>query len=254
MTDSRTHPVASRLVRALAVLFTLALLAVACGDDSSSTDTTESDEPTTTTESDDTTTTTAEEDDDSAGLGSDGAGGDEREKAVDEFEEEVRTGTGSEDTSGGVAYEGYTTVQDDSGVLSVDVPVEWSDVDGSEGLFGPDVVASVSVQQFLEDFSVPGVEFQATTLSTQTPPEVLGELASRFSTLCAPGAVEDYADPLYTGVSQLFTDCGGTTTSFVWVAIEPADQSFIAIVGVQIVTDRDIEALGTILDTFVVQA
>lgn len=238
------------------------LLAAACGDDSGS-----SASPTTDDEATTTTSTTVVEDDST---------GDERAEAIDEFQEDVAgdigiglgSGSGTEtdddasadpepgagDPTSVAGYSGYVRVEDDSGTLSVEVPVEWSDVNGEAGLFGPDVVASTDVDTFLSDFSVPGVEFQATTLGNDTPEEVLETLSGGFASSCEAGPVQPYADPLYTGVSRNYLNCAGTDTAFVWVAVEPDDGSFIAIVGIQILEARDIEALGRVLDTFIVGA
>ena len=225
----------------------LALVAGACGDDTVSPEEAADLTTTSTTEAP-TSTTTA---DTGGGLGS------ERDAAIESFESDVRDdiglGSGAAATDGG--YTSYVEVTDDSGLLSVEVPAEWSDVNGSEGLFGPDIIASTDVAAFQADFEVPGVEFQATGVNAagQGPADVLGLLTEGFVSLCTQGPINPYTDPLYYGVSQIFTDCNGTTTSFVWVAVKPLDESFTAVVGVQVVDDRDVDALGRILDTFVVR-
>lgn len=235
-----------RVIRCTAVVLLLALAGGACGSKTVTSAPTTAPPPSTT----EATTTTTTPDDGGGGLGSD------QGDAIEEFESQVRDdiglGAGSTTSDG---YATYVTVEDDSGLLSVDVPAEWADVDGGEGLFGPDVIASTDVAQFQADFNVPGVEFQATSVNNdrQGPADVLGRLTEGFVSLCTPGQISPYVDPLYNGVSQIFTDCNGTATSFVWVAVQPLDDAFTAIVGVQIVDDRDVDALGKILDTFIVR-
>jgi hypothetical protein len=231
-------------LRLLALLISLGLLVAACGGDSGGGDDEESfdapsqddDESTTTTEP--ATTTTASEAD--------------RAQAIEDFRVEVEDDledVGTETTS----YDEYVSVTDDSGFLTVEVPAAWSDVDGSPGLFGPDVTASTDVEQFFASYDVPGVEFQATDAALdQTPEQVLDSVTSLYRDQCTPGPVQDYADPLYTGVSQVLQDCAGTTTDFVWVAMEPADLSFHGVVGIQVLNEADLEALEHILNTFIV--
>jgi hypothetical protein len=116
---------------AVAALLVLGVVAVSCGgDDSTATETTNAP---------DSTTTTTEPGTDGGGE----ASGD-REEAIDAFEGEVREnvvgpGLSPDDAGDATGYDAYMTVADDSGILEVDVPEEWGEVDGSEGLFGPDV-------------------------------------------------------------------------------------------------------------------
>lgn len=234
-------------LRLLALLLGFGLIVAACGGDDGgdeeSSDTTE-EETTTTEEPEDTTTTTeAEEPEDE---------GDDRDDAIGDFGDSVEEDLGDVPTDT-TTYGEYVTVNDDSGFLTVDVPAAWSDVDGSAGTFGPDVTASTSVADFFGTWNVSGLEFQATDIQTnQTPEEVLTAVSQLQQSSCTPLARQDYADPLYTGRSQVFSDCGGTETDFVWLAFEPADLSFHGVVGVQITNEADIEALERALDTFVV--
>jgi serine protease Do len=229
-------------VRLLALLFGFGLIVAACGggDDSAGTaegDQSDAAEDTTTTTEESTTTTVAEDD---------------REDALDEFGDTVGDDLDMNAEAGDETYAEYVTVSDDTGFLTVDVPAEWSDVDGTAGLFGPDVTASTDVQQFFETYDVPGLEFQATDIQTnQTADEVLDAVSQGQASQCTPFDRQDYSDPLYTGRYQEFDDCAGTDTDFVWVAFEPADQSFHGVVGVQILSKADIDALERALETFV---
>ena len=183
--------------------------------------------------------------------------GDDQRAAIEDFMSNVQTDTGVDNT--GEAYT-YTTLTDDTGQLSVEAPAEWTDVDGRTATLGtltlPDVRASTDLEQYNATFDVPGFQFTATSDSTTGDPRaVLNEEAIRFANVCEPQDVQSYSDPLYTGVSQVFANCGSSGAAFVWTAVQPIDTSdgdYIALVGVQILSDADIEALGHILDTFVV--
>lgn len=234
-------------LRLLALLMTIGLFAAACGggDDSGGDDDGGSDESTTTTteaeeEPEETTTTTTEVPED------------DRDDAIGDFGDSVEDDLGDIPTDT-TTYGEYVTVTDDSGVLSVEVPAAWDDVDGGEGLFGPDIIASTDVQAWIQTYEPSGLEFQATGIETnQSPDEILSAVSQGQAGQCTSLGRQPYSDPLYTGVSEVFQDCGGTETDFAWVAFEPADQSYHGVIGVQITQQADVEALERALATFFV--
>lgn len=234
-------------LRLLALLMTIGLFAAACGggDDSGGDDDGGSDESTTTTteaeeEPEETTTTTTEVPED------------DRDDAIGDFGDSVEDDLGDIPTDT-TTYGEYVTVTDDSGVLSVEVPAAWDDVDGGEGLFGPDIIASTDVQAWIQTYEPSGLEFQATGIETnQSPDEILSAVSQGQAGQCTSLGRQPYSDPLYTGVSEVFQDCGGTETDFAWVAFEPADQSYHGVIGVQITQQADVEALERALATFIV--
>jgi len=242
------------LTSIVVLLLGAGLAACGGGDESADPTTTEPPESTTTTVAvfdpgDDTTTTTGD-------IAS--PEGDDQRAAIDDFMSGIQS-----DTDAAAATETYTfaEISDDTGQLRVEAPTEWSDVDGRVATLGsitlPDLRASTNMEEYNSTFDVPGMEFRATSdSSTGDPRAVLAEYATRTSQSCGEDlGVQSYSDPLYTGVSQVFTNCGGAAASFVWTVVAPIDTTdgdYIAVVGVQILTDADIEALGRILDTFVV--
>lgn len=249
MPSKRTRSTALTLVAVL--LLGVGLAACGGGDDEAAT--------TTTTEAPETTTTTAVAFDPGGSDTTDTTSGsdDDQQAAIDEFMSSVQSDTGA---ASGEAYT-YTSISDDTGQLTVDAPAEWSDVDGAinENFTPPipDVRASTDLEAYNSNYTVPGFQFTATASSTTGDPDaVMDEFAARTGQDCDSQGRQPYADPLYTGVSEIFTTCGGDpNASFVWTVVEPIDTSdgdYIASVGVQILSDADIEALGHILDTFVV--
>jgi hypothetical protein len=241
--------------RLLALLFGLCLIAAACGggDDSASSDEDDGDGTTTTTEAEeededepaDTTTTTEAEDDE-----------DDRDEAIGDFGDTIEDELGDVPTEEPM-YTEYVEATDDSGFLTVDVPVEWSDVDGSPGLFGPNVLASTDVQQWLTTYDVPGIWFEATDIQTgQTNDQILTAISQSQgqTTACTSLGRQPYEDPAYVGVSEVFDNCAGTETDFVWLAFSPPDNRFHGVVGVQIFSTADVDALEHALATFFVDA
>ncbi len=150
-------------------------------------------------------------------------------------------------------YTEYVTVTDDSGVIQVDVPAAWSDVDGRpyEGI-GPSVAASPSVASFYDGYDVPGVEVTATR---EFGPGDIDELLNDLTDAPACAVVEgpfDYADPLYEGRYMVLEDCGGTGAALLYVAASTASGDYVVVVVVQVVTDADLAALDRILESFLV--
>ena len=235
----------------VAVLF-LGVGLAACGDDddSAATTTTAAEE-----EEETTTTTEAEQFDPDEGDEGENQADEDQQEAIDEFtsglEDELDTET---------ADEGYTfeTVEDETGQLVVSIPTEWSDRElgessatGGPQIFGPQIIASTDVASYNEGFEVPGMQFVATDDSTTGDPNaILDELDRIVEQACDDSVRQPYSDTVFTGISETFENCGNTGASFVWVAAEPADESFVSVVGVQVLSDADIEALNEILGSF----
>ena len=72
-----------------------------------------------------------------------------------------------------------------------------------------------------------------------------------FLDTCVDGGREPYDDGLYVGLWDVWESCGGTDSSIVNVAAQPADGSFVMLVQMQVVTDADLDALDQALATFV---
>lgn len=153
-------------------------------------------------------------------------------------------------------YETYVDVSDDTGALTLQVPAEWGDQSGVaweiEGeSVGVSIVAAPDIQGWYDTWDVPGVFFGASrSLADQHDVASLLD-SSDFSGECTLDSRNDYSDPLYTGQYDLWTDCGGVGTTFVVLAAEPEDGSYLMLVQVAAVTDADFDALDTILNTFV---
>jgi serine protease Do len=155
--------------------------------------------------------------------------------------------------SGASAYTGYVTVSDDSGTLSVDIPDSWVDVDGSaeeiNGVAAPSVWASPDMQGFVESWLTPGMRFAVTDqLHAADIETVLDEVGPAGE--CVSAGRFEYSDPMYVGRYEYWTDCGGTASQYFVVAAAPADDSYLAVVVVQVTSDADLDALDQILATF----
>jgi serine protease Do len=148
-------------------------------------------------------------------------------------------------------YETYVSVSDDSGSITVDVPAEWTDIDGTpQPEFGPSLWASPDIASFLDSFNTPGVIVEATGL--EGPPDLEGVLMEfEFGAACTFVGTNPYSDPLYTGLIDEYTDCAGLGTSVFVVAVTDEAQTLVARVMIQAVEPRDLDAADRIFATFV---
>ena len=155
-------------------------------------------------------------------------------------------------------YDSYVTLADAQGILTVDVPQAWSDVDteslwgDGETAYGVGIWASTDYTAWNTGWDAPGMFFGAS--ATLAASESVSSLLDQhdYSDECTYDARYDYTDNLYTGVYDVWTNCGGTDTLFIDLAAETAGSEALMNVQVVVVTDADLEALDNVLNTFVV--
>ncbi len=169
---------------------------------------------------------------------------------AEELEEDVAD-TGGDTTA---TNSEYVSVTDDSGALRMSVPSSWGQTDGSAwvsdsgDVLGVSLRAAPNLNDFLSSWSTPGVIFNASSdLGTSTT-DILDLID--YSDSCTYDSRNEYSDELYTGQYDVWEECGDTGTIGLVLVVTPADDSFIALVMVQIVSDADLDALDTILSSF----
>lgn len=172
------------------------------------------------------------------------------------FAQELSDEATTTDAGVGESYTEFVSISDDTGTLSMEVPVEWSDINGSAWVqddqeLGPGLSASPDLAGFSDTWETPGVFFGVTEQFDMTIEEYLDTYD--FSDSCTFDSRSDYSDGLYTGQYDLWTDCGDAGSSFVLIAAQPEDGSFLALVQVQVVGDADLDALDKIMNTFIYQ-
>lgn len=174
--------------------------------------------------------------------------------------------SGSGGSTGG-SYE-YTFITDDSGLLQVEVPTTWNDVNGTawgdaNDPIGVAVRAAPDLEAFNNTWSTPGIFFGASVsllegLSNEeraaTPDTLLDLDSFDFSGSCVYGGRAEYSDPVYAGKYDIWTDCGDTGSLYVVLVVMPQDLSYVVMVNVLAVTDADLDALDHILNSFIVSA
>lgn len=158
------------------------------------------------------------------------------------------------------SYSGYTTVADDYGAIQMEIPNAWSDVDGSAWVDGGDVIgssiwASEDLSAFANSWDQPGVIFDVSNDLAKLGGYVQLLDIERQSYLgtCELDNRYDYSDSTYRGKYDLFKNCGGPGgPRYLVLSAVPVSnaQAFLILVEVQIQSDRDLEALDHILNTF----
>ena len=165
-----------------------------------------------------------------------------------------------DDSAGGSDYTDYQTITDDSGLISLSVPVEWFDIDGRgwnsdlatgvDEIIGPALSAAPDITGFRDTWGTPGVFIGASPLISMTVEETLNMFD--FTGDCIYDDRYEYDDGVYTGLYDLYTDCGAESSLFFQVIAEPADLSWIASIQIVALTDADLIAADEVFNTFLV--
>lgn len=151
----------------------------------------------------------------------------------------------------------YVTVEDDSGVVFVDVPAAWTDLDGTvatddEGNSYASIMASTDVAGYNNTWTTSGVAVYASTeaVDTVTPEEAMDLVTGNMTNEgCVSNGREPYDDGFYTGFSELWEGCGGAVANIVVGALSYAGDHLVVVTG-QAATDADVPALERAVSTF----
>jgi serine protease Do len=156
-------------------------------------------------------------------------------------------------SNGGDTYAEYVEVTDDSGTLVMRIPTEWAAIDGAaweiDGAeVGKKILATTDFDAFFAGWDTPGVFFGAESTVPGTLDETLDQ---EIFDACTYGDRFDYDDGLFVGSFDIWTDCGGDGgSSVVVIAAQPPDGSFIVLVDIFVVEDRDWDAADEIVASF----
>lgn len=171
------------------------------------------------------------------------------------FARQAAEGSGASpvDSSSAAGYT-YAVITDNSGLLELKVPTLWQDVDGSEWTWdgeeiGPALSAAPNIKDFQETWGTPGVFFGATDQITLTADELLDSFD--YSDECTYDERTPYEDSVYIGFYDFWYDCGASEAMLLTLAARPADESHLAFVLIQMLTDDDLEAADQILASFI---
>jgi serine protease Do len=169
------------------------------------------------------------------------------------FAEEIDDDVDITDGPADATYSGYITVVDDTGTIVVDVPVEWSGVDTvplDDGT--PWLAASTDLGRFYDgDVAVSGMFMMA---SDPIAPNEIAATIDDFAgggLMCAVDeGLEPYEDPAFTGQYRLWAECGDVGSVNIIIVANADDGTGAMVIGVQLVTDADFDALDAIISSF----
>jgi class 3 adenylate cyclase/tRNA A-37 threonylcarbamoyl transferase component Bud32 len=172
---------------------------------------------------------------------------------------------------------GYVVAKDNSGKLSVEVPSEWSNVDGTTwdfrgGKIGLGMVASSDLDAWYRYYryrisdgaegsssgfqEASGVFFGvskslASSYPEDTEDQVLDLKEYNYSDICDYDSRDDYDDGTYSGKYDTWTNCGGSDNNKIFIlAATPKDRAYVMMIRVQTRSEADLEAQRHVLDTF----
>jgi len=156
---------------------------------------------------------------------------------------------------GGGASHVFQRVADDTGRLSMDVPVDWAERSTNtgrlpDGAAAPYVAASPDMARFLDGYDAAGM----TVVVLPGDDDLDAALDSyRFDDDCTAGDVRAYDGERMSGELRVYRDCGGTDTDIVTVVGEPAGNAGTVLLLAQVREHTDLLAVDAALQSMVVR-
>ncbi|WP_072806885.1 S1C family serine protease [Rhodococcoides yunnanense] len=155
---------------------------------------------------------------------------------------------------------GFTTVEDNEGVVTVDVPAAWNQVDGTKfvddrgnSFYG--VEASSNLDQYQGGWGAVGTSVMAsdTAVGNSSPEDLLNWATATLPQAgCVSTGREDYSDALHTGRFEVWTGCGETAATYIVVAAQADSGRYLTLVAVQANSDADLDAADRVMNSFTV--
>jgi hypothetical protein len=180
---------------------------------------------------------------------------DEQEDAAGDFMEGVEDET--EALPDDDSYSGYVEVSDATGALFVEVPEEFTDVNGAVDTNGlPTINASTSIDDYLGTWTVSGLSYSSfgpdTTgfaSSDEAFESTIGD-GGLIEDNCALDSSETYTEEYVEYTVGYFLDCAGTDTDFGIAYIWLGEEHPILGLSYQLTSVADGEAFQQALATF----
>lgn len=166
--------------------------------------------------------------------------------------------SGGSTTGGSTSSQGFTQISDDTGALIVEVPSSWVQVDGSTFTIDNVLISSVwaapNLENFINVWNEPGMKYNVVPDGNFMGGSMglLGALEDQFSGACNSAGRTSYQDSVFSGTYSTFTNCGGSSTSYIVFTGYPTDSpsAYIVWIEVQIPNPNDMSAFNQIMNTF----
>ena len=154
------------------------------------------------------------------------------------------------------SYSGYNLITDNEEKIRVQVPVEWGDIETGVWDFkgkksGVFLAASADLANFYSSRSQSGVLIGVSHSLAQTYDKegLLGLEKRDLSRQCVHKGRFDYKNQFYAGKYDHFANCSGTSGLLVFTTAS-ADQRSLIMIRIAVVSEADLEAVDTIINTF----
>jgi len=158
---------------------------------------------------------------------------------------------------GPVAYSGYTQISDNEEKITLQVPIEWSDIETGTWTFkgknsGVFLAASADLGNFYSTRSQPGVLIgvSRTLAHTYNKAGLLGVEKRDLSRQCVHKGRFDYKNQFYSGQYDHFANCASGSPGLFIFTTSSADQNSLIMIRIVVVSEADLEAVDTIINTF----
>ncbi len=161
----------------------------------------------------------------------------------------------------GTPYTEYVSITDESNLIEMRVPIEWSDTTGeyeeadlgtgTVQMSGPTLGASSDQAAWQAGWGLPGVVLRASLPAERTLDELLD--FRDFTGDCTLDGRFDYDDGRNTGRFESYSNCGDAGTNFMDAFFQPANGAWTAELQIEMVTEADRAAAVTIIESIVIQ-
>jgi serine protease Do len=183
-------------------------------------------------------------------------------KTVVSFADVVNDTTNIEETGGSGTYSGYVTVTDDTGAIQMNIPKEWTDVNGAnwntdwggKPFVAAAISASANLNAYNNTYGESGVFFAASDRLSQIGGyiQLLDGVRSWYESDCKLEGRYDYEDVAFEGRYDLWESCGSANGTVLVLSARPIKDptAYLILVEVKLVKETDLDALEQILQTF----
>lgn len=155
------------------------------------------------------------------------------------------------------SYSGYTRITDYEEKISVQVPVEWTDIETGTWKYknkdtGVFLAASPNLGEYYASGSQPGVLIGVSRSLGQTYDQLslLGLEKRDMPRRCSYKGRFDYQNQFYSGQYDHFANCATNNPGLLIFTASSPDRKSLILIRIALTSDADLEAVDTIINTF----
>jgi serine protease Do len=155
------------------------------------------------------------------------------------------------------SYSAYTRITDNEEKISVEVPVEWIDIETGTWKFkgkdtGVFLAASPNLGEYYASASQPGVLIGVSrSLAQSYDRQSLLALEKRDAPrTCVYRGRFEYQNQFYSGEYDHFTNCATNSPGLLIFTTSSADHKSLILIRIVVQSDADLEAVDKIINTF----